>query len=496
MASRTSKIIDPATGKPFVLPVPRASYDAAKTSEDNRLHWANADGLSAVAAGSPEVRRVLRNRARYEDANNPHVHGLTRSLADECVGTGPRLQLTIQGPDRDFDVPLPAGLARQVETRWTEWVEAVGLTDLLHTGVVTEVRDGEAFAFLFVNPALPDPVQLALRLYEGDQVATPSIAPTQLVDGIEYDAAGNPTWYHLLKSHPGDAGLSWTPLGEYDRVPARQVVHLYDAWRPGQSRGIPSFAPSLPTYAILRRYTLACLLSAEAQARINGVIEQENALGGDEDEDGAGEQIQYAGTHLLTLSAGQKAHTLPHTTPPPNYREFKGDNLTDGGRPLGAPRNVSTGSSAEYNYSSGRLDQQQWHRAVRVRRDRLERKLLDKLVREWAALALLVPGHLPPGTPPASQWRWRWRWDGFASIDPTKDAKAATERLANGTSSLDRECGDLGEDWEEVQDQRLAEELREQRRRQELGLPPKAQPQQGQRQPAPARDEAEDAADE
>lgn len=452
-----------------------AKYDAAQTTEDNRLHWANADGLSAAAANSPEVRRVLRSRARYEDANNPNAQGLCGSLADELVGTGPRLQLTIPGPDPDFGVPVPDDLARRVEDRWNAWCKAVALADVLHTCVETEVRDGEVFAFLNLNPALADAVQLAVRLYEGDQVATPDLAPAaaNAVDGVVFDAAGNPVEYHVLKQHPGDLSMLWQPLTSYDRIPARQMVHLFKRRRPGQARGVPELAASLPTYAVLRRYTQACLLSAEAQARINGVIEQENALPGEGD-DGAGEQIQYAGTHLLTLTAGQKAKVLPHSSPPTGYREFKAENLTDGGRPLGAPRNVSTGSSAEYNYSSGRLDQQQWQRAVKRRRNRLERLLLDRLVREWAALALLTPGYLPPGTPPASEWRWRWRWDGFVSIDPTKDARAATERLENGTSSLDRECGELGEDWEEVQDQRLAEEAREARRRAELGLPPRA----------------------
>ncbi|MDP1799424.1 MAG: hypothetical protein Q8K78_18150, partial [Planctomycetaceae bacterium] len=46
--------------------VMRAKYDSALTTDNNRRHWANADGLSASAANGPEVRRILRNRARYE----------------------------------------------------------------------------------------------------------------------------------------------------------------------------------------------------------------------------------------------------------------------------------------------------------------------------------------------------------------------------------------------------------------------------------------------
>ena len=48
----------------------RGRYDAATTTEENRRHWASADHLSANAANSPAVRRVLRSRARYEVSNN------------------------------------------------------------------------------------------------------------------------------------------------------------------------------------------------------------------------------------------------------------------------------------------------------------------------------------------------------------------------------------------------------------------------------------------
>jgi hypothetical protein len=68
----------------------RARYDAAATNPDNYRHWANADSLSADAANNPEVRRVLRNRSRYEVANNSYARGIVLTLANDVVGTGPR----------------------------------------------------------------------------------------------------------------------------------------------------------------------------------------------------------------------------------------------------------------------------------------------------------------------------------------------------------------------------------------------------------------------
>ena len=71
----------------------KARYDAAVTNPDNMRHWANADGFSANAANSAEVRRILRNRARYEVANNSYAKGICLTLANDVIGTGPRLQM-------------------------------------------------------------------------------------------------------------------------------------------------------------------------------------------------------------------------------------------------------------------------------------------------------------------------------------------------------------------------------------------------------------------
>jgi Protein of unknown function (DUF2924) len=77
-------------------------YDAATTTVDNVRHWAAADGLSASAANSPEVRRTLRNRSRYEIANNSYARGISLTLANDCIGTGPRLQMLTAETAADF----------------------------------------------------------------------------------------------------------------------------------------------------------------------------------------------------------------------------------------------------------------------------------------------------------------------------------------------------------------------------------------------------------
>ena len=75
---------------PVVL---RARYDAAQTTAENQRHWAMADSQSADAAGSADVRKKLRERARYEVANNSYAKGIVLTIANDCIGTGPRLQM-------------------------------------------------------------------------------------------------------------------------------------------------------------------------------------------------------------------------------------------------------------------------------------------------------------------------------------------------------------------------------------------------------------------
>lgn len=447
--------------------------------------WANADGLSANSLNDCATRTRLRNRSRYEEQNNGYYGGLVTDRANETVGTGPRLQLSFTGQPAEAN----SDAAHQVELRWEEWCQSVGLLDKLLLMDEGETREGEVFGLKFTNPRLPDSApQLDLRLYEADQCTTPDLdlGDTQAVDGIRFDGWGNPVEYHLLRQHPGELRGDYTLA--YDRYPWHRVLHWFKPKRAGQARGVPVAQSSLPLCGILRQYTLATLGSAELQARITGTIENPNALPNGEDEEGGEEQAPFQevpiGSNLfVTLPNGMTAKGFDATQPTSQYKDFKAEIVTESGRPMNAPRNVSNGSSAEYNYSSGRLDQQQWQRAIRIRRRRFERVVLDDLFRSWYREALLIPGYLPSGLPPVAAWRYRWRWDGFVSIDPVKDATANEIALRSGQTTLDRVCGEQGEDWEEA----VHQQARELALRKRLGLPVPGESQPPPQSPQPKR---------
>jgi len=424
----------------------RGRYDAAQTTDANRRHWAGADGLSADAANTAEVRRILRNRARYEVANNSYARGIVLTLANDVVGTGPRLQMLTESAEAN----------RQVEREFMRWAARIGLAAKLRTMRMARTQDGETFALLISNENLGAPVTLDLRLIEADQVATPlvSLLAPNTVDGIVFDAVGNPVEYHVLKTHPG-AKVS---LGlDYDRVPAESMLHWFRADRPGQRRGIPDLTPALPIFAQLRRFTSAVLDAAETAANISGTVETDAPPNGEAEPIDPMDTIELERNMLLTLPGGWKMSQVRPEQPATTYVEFVREKLNEAARCLNMPRNIALCDSSAYNYASGRLDHQTYFKSIRVEQAHLEDVVLDRILDAWLREATRVPGLLPASARALLDYPHQWFWDGMEHVDPAKEANAQATRLASHTTTLASEYAREGKDWETELRQRAKE---------------------------------------
>jgi len=463
----------------------RAAYDAAQTTDENRKHWSLADGLSADAAASPWVRRILRNRSRYEVCNNAYARGMVLTIANDCVGTGPRLQVTgIAGDD-----------ARLVERAFADWARGCDLAEKLRTLRVAQAEDGEAFALLTSNPGLNTRVKLDVRPIEADQVATPGFLPTgperSAIDGIVFDVAGNPIEYHVLKDHPGAQGTTRFLL-DSTTVPAASMLHCFRADRPGQRRGVPELTPALPLFAQLRRYTLAVLAAAETAADFAGVLYTDAPANGEADAVEPMDTVDLAARAMLTLPSGWKMGQVHAEQPATTYAEFKREVLNEIARCLNLPYNIAAGNSSGYNYASGRLDHQVYHKAIRVDQARCAARLLDPLFAAWVREAILIEGFLPQRLrTAATDWSHQWFWDGQEHVDPLKEAAAQAQRLASNTTTLADEYARKGQDW----DEQLRQRARERALMRDLGLeateptsPGRAQPSTPGRGDPPPRD--------
>jgi len=428
----------------------RARFDAAQTTRDNARHWAAAEFLSADAEADSSVRKILRTRARYEVQNNSYARGIVSTLANDIVGTGPRLQMTLD------DEQLNA----RIERDFKNWSERVHLAKKLRTIRMAQCQDGEAFILLAQNPALRANVHLDLQLIEADRVTDDVIdKDSSSVDGIYYDAYGNPKSYKVMKYHPGSPE-SFSQ--EFKMVRAENMIHYFRMDRPEQHRGIPEITSSLPLFAHLRRYTLAVVSAAEAAADFAGVLYTDSPASGESDSVEAMDTIQLERNMLMTMPSGWKMDQVDPKQPTTTYGEFKHEILNEIARCMNLPYNIAAGNSSGYNYSSGRLDHQTYYKYIRTDRDCIEEEILDVIFERWMREWMLVARK----TIDLSSITHVWFWDGHEHVDPMKEANAQDTRLKNATTSLAAEYAKQGKDWESE----LRQIAKEKKLMQELGL--------------------------
>lgn len=418
-----------------------AKYDAAQTNDENRKHWAQADGLSASAANTLGVRQLLRNRSRYECANNCYASGMVRTMAYHCVGSGPTLQ--IDSGDEAVDAAI--------EREWSRWSNEVDLAAKLRTMREARARDGESFAILTTNEKLRHQVKLSLRLVECDQVSNPvgnHLLTPNYIDGVHFDDAGNPEAYDVLARHPGDAWQwSTVPLLGDKPTPADKVIHWFREDRPGQVRGIPEITPALPLYAILRRYTLATLGSAETAAMV-AMFLKTNSSAIQPAETDAWDTLSLTRNAMMILPDGWEPSQFKAEQPTTTYDVFVRAVIREIARCIDMPYNVAAGDSSDSSYASGRLDHQTWRRAVDIDRHSLERVALDRILAAWLDEAIFVPGLLN-GLPPLANLRHEWHWTPFEHVDPNKEANAATTLLEAGLLAIPTYYASQGKKWQD-----------------------------------------------
>lgn len=438
----------------------RASYDAAKTHDQNRRHWANADQLSADAAGSVAVRRILRSRSRYEFENNPYARGIAHTMANYVIGQGPRLQVLTDDPAK----------SREIERLFAQWSKAIQLPQKLRTARISQVVSGEVFLQFTQSArvAKQNVPALDIKLIESEQVATPWAVPVmggQYVDGLVFDDAGEVAEYIVLNAHPGDNGVY--EQGSHN-VSAEQMIHLFRPDRPGQHRGIPELASALETFAQLRRYMQAVLSAAERAAEATLYFKTDCPPG-------EGAQIADEGTELGNLPAievrrnesvflpeGWEPFQLKAEQPTADFGATVHQYLSEIGRVLQIPVMIVTGDASNHNYASGRLDYQAFIRMIDVERADYVELCLDRIFDEWYREATLM------GIVQAGQISRQWYWPGIEHIDELKAASAATARITGGLSSIATEQARAGYDWEDQQRQQadcLGIPLEEYRRR-------------------------------
>lgn len=409
------------------------SYDATRDTEEYRRHWANADAFDANSANSKAVRLKGMQRSRYEAGSNGMYAGILRTQCNLVIGIGPRLRMTTKNKNfNDF-----------VEKEFGRWATRIQLRRKLWCMAHARLMDGEAFALMQTNPAIPmGRVQLDLTLIEADQVQTPygPFDDPNYTDGIKRDQYGNVLWYDVLKYHPGASQALLNT--EAIRVSPRQMLHWSKLERPGECRSMPACISTLNLGASARRFREATLRKAEIQADFAVLLEStlppEDGL---LPEQMSSYEIEKA--MMTMLPDGTKPSQLKVDTPSAQYREFNDSHISETARPISQARNVAAMDSSNSSFASGKLDYIAGNLEVDVEREDCTDQVLDPLFEEWFAEWSLVDPR-DQGAPDH-----RWDFPAHPVIDVKADALARDTNLRNGTLTLRQAYNDQGYDFEE-----------------------------------------------
>jgi hypothetical protein len=408
-----------------------ARFDNAQTTSDNMRHWGAADGMSPDSAYSPEVRKILRERARLEVENSPFARGIVQTKVNDVVGTGPRLQMMTG--DEKFN--------ERFEAEFQAWAREIRLGEKLITLQSSKMIDGESFAEMVTNMGIEGHVKLDLELIECDRITRTVLGVGKMndpTDGIDFDQWGNPSFYTKLITHPGD----WYNFNLADeRVPARFMIHHFKRLRPEQHRGVSEFAPVLNLFAELRRYTSAVISAAETAADFAAVLEtmqppEEMAYGN------PFESLEINKRMMTTLPDGYTLKQFKAEQPTAQYKDFVRAIGGQVGRAFNMPMLVAMLDASGYNFASAKIDTRSYIRELHIEQYPLE-CIMDRVLRMFALELSSRPGFRKAADVVNQH---AWMWEQPAEVDP-RESGAIETKLRSMQTTLYQVYAAKGQDW-------------------------------------------------
>jgi lambda family phage portal protein len=318
---------------------------------------------------------------------------------------------------------------------------------------------------------------LRLQIVEADRGCNKDNAmdTETLAGGIEKDKDGAPVRYHFLKHHPGSMALGkameWEVRDAFNsKTGLRNVLHIYNPTRPGQSRGVPDLAAVIEPLKQLGRYTEAEIMAAVVSGLFTVFIESESGASdfdyskiGTEVGHAAGDKDMKLGNGMIVgLDPGDKITSANPGRPNQAFDPFVQSVLRQIGVALELPFEILIKHFTK-SYSAARAALLELWKYVLSERQLVADNFLRPVQEVWMYEAV-AKGRIPaPGffDDPAIRRAYlagSWVGPTKGQIDELKEVKAARERIDGRLSTLARETAELtGADWDDNHVQQVKE---------------------------------------
>ncbi|WP_116131171.1 phage portal protein [Tropicimonas sp. IMCC34043] len=484
-------------------PRPRAQY-----LRDTRS-GVIASRAASLVPSRDEIRRVWSRTSTLAldmIQNSGQLKGAVDQVMADTVGVGltltPMPDLAALGYSRE----QAAEWIRNVRQRWERWSRTPEECDARGRLTVAQMVDislrwniayGEALAMF-------DFFGTAQRRRYGIETGTKvrMITPSRLVQdtnyserlfqGVRHDEIGRRLSYRFEVWDRGVRSVKDFAAFDSDARPA--VVHVFDPVDADDVRGISQLVSAFRKYLqaeILDDSTLqmailqtifAITLTSDAPSQDAFEALQALSDSGDKGRALSEEFVAYMGSKLdaaasSRISVGadpQVSHLGPGedlslkgaSVPGPEYLPFRSSMDREVARAIGITYGAFTMNNSDATYSSVRMDVASIWPVVMRRRERVAAPICQPIYANWLDEEIgegripLRGGYAAFRAHRAAITRAQWQGPPRPTADDKKTAQAASERLRNGTSSIEIETGDLGTDADTLFEQRQQEHRR------------------------------------
>jgi len=439
-------------------------YDAATANRMNK-NKVVSDGNANYELLATGSLAKLRKYSREITRNSPIAKSIKKALAAHIIGKGYTLQASATNPDGK---PLPE-FNDKIERLWRIWstnkqeCDLVGkktFTQFLKQGIGQLCEGGEYIVNKTFRPKSGQLLDFRLESVENDLLDDALNDDSRnIVGGVQLDSFGAPSQYHFLKRTSSIYSLQGR--GDYNVIPAKNIVHCFIEERPGQVRGEPWFAPVLLLLQTAHRAIEAELYTLEIQACLSVVYSSKTGfkgkmLGGQTDAtDTSGNRVRkLAPASIFELPGADTIQVVDPKRPGSTFTPFI-DKIVEyvcAALDISYPKGTKDYSKA--SFSSLRLAEMDDRRHLAP----IQALVVDDIIKPiydeflyWCVLS----GHIT-----APDFMKNRRYYNQATFtpepheysDPLKDAAALRERLAVGDITLKDIADEKGKDWKETVD--------------------------------------------
>lgn len=341
----------------------------------------------------------------------------------------------------------------------------------------SQLVSGDVFVLFGMKENKRTPYQTVIRILEADRVSTPDSTGGEsesketdsggrIIDGVEIDRDGTVIRYYIANRHPLTEGstqdMEWTAIDAFgSETGYPNILHIMAVERPEQRRGIPFVSAQIEQIKQLDRYLNSELAANVVSAMLTAFITSDDDDGQTGLEDAVNEEekvtnddlnMELAPGAMYFLPPGKKVQEINPIRANSAFESFVSTLITIIGAGMGIPKEVLI-KKYESNYTAARGALLDFWREVRVQRTAFNDSFNQPIYEAWLAEAVASGRIEAPGffDDPAIRQAWcgcMWMGASMGHVDPLKEVKAATERIANNISTQEQEASEYnGNDW-------------------------------------------------